>query len=608
MRKLAVGALVTSMLAALTGIAATGAGAQTTASGPFGGYSTGTVLHADALQAAVAGPRVVDGEVAFSGASALSTGLGTAINNEMNEPVQPVAAGKNAYGRGSGLELGLGTTTPNNPDANQAIAAGLAEATAPPIGPLVTKEGGPIPADPVAYASLLRGQAGAVFDPNTCTIGQPLAYGLGFAADAQLLDAGKANADGSMGQPVVATDTTQNARAVSQSKSFTYLKPNGDGTWGVVSETHQTIAPVTLFKGTANEVTIEALGEWVLRASTTGKAGGAKIEYAPGGSPTPTTPVLRIIQPNAQTPTTTILTLQQLLSDTGVQIPANPLVDISIGEKPRKIAAPGAVPDPKAAPVTSADGTNAAAAVDVVRVNLLQPDVTGGFHALELRIGHMEAKSLTPAGGITCHIPVSKTANPNPVSAGQDFVWTINIPSSPEAFAAIACDLVDISAIDNVTVESGSPKWQITGASNGGTVTGNNKVTWTNLGNYKLGSPPLAVTINGHVPPTSGAGVIRNTVDVTATLGNCTGGAAGNDIVGQIATITGTGTTATNKVGQPITGAGAVSGPKVDTVLAATELPKTGPGRPYAALGLAFLALAAVLTAQRRRLLGGGRA
>jgi hypothetical protein len=234
MKRLAVAVLLPGLLAAGAAIVGPAAvvSAQTTAAGPYGGYSTGTVIHTDALQAAVEGPRLADAEVAFSGASANSTGLGTAINNEMSQAVQPQAGSKNAYGRGTGLELGLGTTTPNNPDANQAIIAGLAEASAPPIGPLVTEEAGPVPADPVAYASLLRGQAAAVFDPNVCTIGQPLAYGLGFAADAQLLNAGQANQDGSMQQPVVATDTSQNVRAVSQSQSFTYLKPNGDGTWG----------------------------------------------------------------------------------------------------------------------------------------------------------------------------------------------------------------------------------------------------------------------------------------------------------------------------------------------------------------------------------------
>ncbi|HET7720758.1 MAG TPA: hypothetical protein VFK43_12375, partial [Acidimicrobiales bacterium] len=478
----------------------------------------------------------MDGEVAFSGASNNSQGLATTINNEMSQAVQPAKADKKAYGRGSGLELGLGTTTPNNPNANQLILAAMAESSAPPIGPLVTEEVGPVPADPVAYASLLRGQAATVWDDRVCTIGQPIAYGLGYAADAQLLNTGAANGDGSMQAPLVAADagTTSTVRAVSQSKSFTYLKPNGDGTWGIVSETRQTIAPVTLFKGTPNEVTIEALGEWVLRATASGKAGGAKVEYAPGGSVTPTTPLLRIIQPSGEDPVTTILTTQDIFGETGLVIPANPLVSIAVGEDPRAIAAPGAVPDPESSPAVAADGTSAAGAVDVVRINLLQPDATGGFHALDLRIGHMEAKTTAPAGGIRCEIPVNKTASPDPVQPGQAFTWTISIPTSPEAFAPIACDLVDIRAVDTVRVVRGTPKWRIDGASDGGVVTGNNRVEWSNLGTYKRGDPPKQVTINGTVLPDSGEGLLENTVNVTATLANCTGGAVGQDIVTQI--------------------------------------------------------------------------
>src|SRR5579864_2644402 len=186
--------------------------AQTPSSQAFSAYSTGTVVHADALQAAVAGPRLVDAEEAFAGAAANSQGLGTSVLNEMSQDVSPALATKNTSARGSGLELGLGTSTPNNPNANQLILASQASANAAPTTPLVTKEVGPVPASPIAYASLLRGQAAATWDPNTCVIGQPLSYGLGYAADAQLLNTSTANPDGSMKNPVVAADTTQNAQ------------------------------------------------------------------------------------------------------------------------------------------------------------------------------------------------------------------------------------------------------------------------------------------------------------------------------------------------------------------------------------------------------------
>ena len=109
-----------------------------------------------------------------------------------------------------------------------------------------------------------------------------VAFGLGFGADVQLLDQGTANPDGSMSKPVIATDIgTPTDRAAVQAKSFLHLVPNGDGTFGLQSETHETFAPITLFKNTANELRIELLGEWVLRATATGKLGGASITYAP---------------------------------------------------------------------------------------------------------------------------------------------------------------------------------------------------------------------------------------------------------------------------------------------------------------------------------------
>ena len=565
-------------------LAPVSAGAQVPSSqAAYSGYSTGTAVHADALQLAVGGPRIVDGEVAFSGASANSQGIDAAVVNEMSQAVQPAQSGKKSYGRGSGLELGVGTSTPNTPDANQLILSSLAEAAAPPSTELVTKEVGPVAVDPLAYASLLRGQAQAIWN-ETCVIGQPISYGLGYAADAQLLNAGGPGPDSSFAQPVVAADTgTPTDRTVSQSKSYTYLASNGDGTWGLVSETRQTLAPVTLFKGTATELTIELLGEWVLRATATGKPGGAKVEYAPAGSPTPTTPILRILQPAS---TTTVLTFQQVFGESGLTLPVNPLVNLAIGEAPRRIAAPGAVPDPAAAPETAGDGTLAAGAVDVVRVNLIQPDVAGGLHALDLRIGHMEARAAVPAGGITCTIPVKKETNVDPVNAGQDFTWTITIPSDAGALAGVACDLLAIKAVDTVEVVSGSPRFTLVSASNGGVISGGNKVTWENLGDYRPGSPPIVLTINGHIPANSGPGQLKDTVDVTATLGNCTGGAAGDELVGQ-AKLSGTANVA---AGTTITGRFTLDGPRVGS---GGELPVTG-GTPFPAVaGLGLLALGA---------------
>ena len=248
---MAVAAVVTLMAPGAKAAAFTG-------SNQFSGYSTGTVVHADLLQLPGPNPtsRLVNADVGFSGAAADTTGLANPVNNEMQNAVSPALPTKNSYGRGSGLELGLGTSLPNNPDANQAILAGLAEASAPPPSGLVTKEVGPIKGSPLIYASLLRGQAEANFDPNACvTDPTNVSFGLGNVANVELLNTGGTNADGSMQQPILATNIgNPTDRAVGQAKSFMHLVPNGDGTFGLVSETHETVAPITLFKGTLNEL------------------------------------------------------------------------------------------------------------------------------------------------------------------------------------------------------------------------------------------------------------------------------------------------------------------------------------------------------------------
>jgi LPXTG-motif cell wall-anchored protein len=589
-------------------------------SAAFSGYSTGTVVHANVVNIPNT-PRLVDGEIAFSGEAANTAGLGGGVLNEMKQNVSPSLAGKNSYGRGSGLELGLGTMVPDSSKAaNQAIIAGLAQQSAAPVDSfgdkpdangVVRKEVGPVPGDPLVYASLLRSEAAARWNPNFCVLGAPLGYGLGYAADAQLIDAGTKNPDGSMSQPIIAADIgTPTDRTVSQAKSFTYLRPQGDGTFAVVSETHETIAPVTLFKnmgGNANtELKIEVAGEWVLRTVSTGKPGGSFVEYAPAGNPSPTTPLVTITPPGG--PAQIILKTQDLFGPgkipTQISLPPAPaasyLAQVNVGESPR---APGSENNPTA-PITSANGTTTHAAVDVVRVDIVVPGTNQDI--AEVRIGHMEASTVAPVGGIDCPIPVTKTANPDPVTAGNPFTWTITIPSATDSLAGTDCDLTNIKATDVATVLSGKPSASVSGASNGGvvdsgTVSGSTsaKIHWDNLGNYHPGDPPKVITISGSIPASSGAGVIQNTVNVTATLGNCKGGAVGQDIVGTAA-VKGT----AQLVGAAVKGTASVQGPKVNAAaVQPARLAETGqkqPWLPVAGGGLLLGALA--LMRSRRRL------
>jgi len=96
-------------------------------------------------------------------------------------------------------------------------------------------------------------------------------------------------------------------------------------------------------------------------------------------------------------------------------------------------------------------------------------------------------------------------------------------------------------------------------------VVSGNTVTFPSLGNYTLGGQPIVVTINARIPSSSGAGVLRDTVNVSATLGNCRGGANGEDIVQGGARLN----------GSAITGSFTLNGPNVGR----------GPGGQLAATG-----------------------
>lgn len=516
---------VMAMVAALAGTGPSPVGAQAVTDQVFAGYGSGATISLSALQ--LGQTQAVNVQAAAAGQSTFSQGLpGAGLFNELGYIVQPAGTPGNAFGRGTGLELGLLTPDPN-PDPNQILLSGLATANAPPSSGLIEREIGPISLGGLAYASLLKGSAQATFNPNFCPVGRPLSFGQGEATGLQLV--GSENGGGPLNNPLVGSSLpvdSNDPRNVSRTRSFTYLIPNGDGTFGVVSETRQTIAPVSLLGGA---ITLELLGEWALRAIATGKPGpdGARVEYAPVGAG-PTTPVVSLTIGGLPT----VITAQQLFGpggfDTGPLLGAlSGLVELTIGTPARQLGGNGPVTD-------AADGTAAAGAVDVVTLKVLNlPPLLVGTN---LAIGHMEAAASAPAGGVTCEIPVSKSATPNPVVAGNDFTVTIRIPSDSGLFTELfACDLVSIRVTDEHAIESGNPSFVLTSASDGGVIGADGStVTWDNIGNYTPGDPPIELTVRGRIPGNSGDGVLRDTANVSASLGNCEGTGEGDEVVGSV--------------------------------------------------------------------------
>jgi hypothetical protein len=512
-------------LAAVAGVASVPASAQTPSQQAFAGYGSGAVQSVNVLN--LGGTQLLNAQTASAGQSFNSQGLPAAgINNEMGYIVQPTGlSSQNAYGRGTGAEVGLATQPTVDP--NQILLSGLSQASTPPLVVDSPKDIGPVKLGGLLYADVLHSEAGVNYDPNICAIGKPLTFGEGEAAGAQLVG----TPDPTTGQltlPLVGAALppgTTNTRNANRTRSVTYLRPNGDGTYAVVSEERQTIAPVSLLGG---QVTLELLGEWALRVISTGKPGGSTVEYAPVGAG-PTTPVLNLTL-GGGTPTT--LTFQQVFGNGGLDLSSllgpglSALLDIKIGTPPRAIGGTGA-------PALAADGTSASAAVDVVKITVLSvPNVIQGA---DIRIGHMEGAAIAPPGGVKCNVPVSKVGTPDPVTAGQDFTININIPSDAGIFQTLfGCDLIGIKVVDVHTTDG--PSYTITGASNGGVITTSGDtttITWANVGNYHIGDPPIVLTVNGHIPSNSPAGTLTDTANVTASLGNCNGTGGGQDIVGQ---------------------------------------------------------------------------
>lgn len=593
--------LLVGMTTAMFAGGAAPVGAQVPAAqADYNGYSTGTVVHADALT--VGTTRIADAEVAYSGATVASKGTGGvtrgpgaaagSIVNELDQVVQPALPNTNldanlkgdrSFGRGSGLEIGVGTTVGVDVNANQILLAQRALASAPPSTGLITKEVGPIKIDPVAYASLVRGQAQARWNgDSTCVVGEDLSTGLGYAADAQVLNLGGSSPgnDPFPGALVEANAPTPE-RSVSQTKSVTKLVPQTDANgakigdnFALMTETRMTIAPITLLGNTPTPLTIELLGEWVLRTVATGIPGQAQVHYGPG-TVNPQTPVLSIIQGTA---INRLLSLQDLLGPTGlgpIEIPG--LLNIAIGEDPRGIGDTSAA----SAPTKAADGTVAAAAVDVVRVQLLDGAgaVAGalipGLSALDVRVGHMESRAQVPAGGVKCNVPVSKTADKQTVNAGESFTYNITV-TNPFA----DCDLTGVRVVDNI---SGGPgvKWSVTGTNPAANSTSTNQVVWNDIGPIAP-KQSKSVTINIAVAANSAAGQFT---DNAVATGSCATGSAQGGA----------------RITVPITGETTVTVPNVSggRELPATgvdQLPRTGSNGPALALaGLGLLGAAMVL-------------
>ena len=608
----------------------------------FSAFANGTALHAHAVQLP---PKVADVDEAFSAFAFNGGGLKKPIVSEVNELISP-ATSKNVHARAGGAEVGIGQPVPTDENGRPIeLPVAIAEAATakapfvdgPNVSTIVGLDGA---LHPVANAQALQGIAAALWNPNYLfpMLGNPLAYAYGTAADIEALNAGEVDGAGDFTAPLLETEAPGPERNVSSSQTFSYLVNNGDGTCGVATETHMSIAPIQISlppnpDAPQTGYLVEVAGDWVMKAVATGKPTGNKLTYSPDPNQDPASFVLRVLDLSQKPGEQVIgqLSLQEVLGDTGLaeQLDAlDPIVDVAIGADPRAISS-AQIPDDTSSPTVSP--TLVSAAADVVRLKI-GAGLAEGFEAVDLRVGHFETKVEVPSGGVNCEIPMLKTSSVPVAGTGQSLTFRVKVPTDPKAIIPFPCELSDVRISDELSVESAvvpsnppkmnlvsgmGPKGQV-----GKVASDGQSIVFPNLGDWKATDPSMLVTIQGVVPSDSGVGVMKDEATATATATNCK---ASNSVLGSIidrivGTVTGdvsggggveggffgsqfTGLTGNIRGGGPVklTGEGLLDGPKIGKLVV---LAATGVGNVQA---LAVVAIALVMVGIRLRRLGAAR-
>jgi LPXTG-motif cell wall-anchored protein len=518
--------------------------------GPYGGFAQATAVHADVLN--ITGIHVVNAEVGQAGSAVASEGL-HAVYNEYGRPIVPKKfVGKNSYGNSSVLEAGLGV----DKDTIDQIQPFYGESAAPGGPPAVDKSivDTGTQADPLLYLDLAHNQSAANWNANTCVIGKPISFGQQRLTKLQLLDMGTATPTGftSAVLGIHADSVPTGDRGATQTFGEEILRKGSGPGLALESAATATIAPVTFLSGTANEFTIEVGGPAYLTATADGTPGGAKVKVS--------VPTVSIIQGGVVVAelsdslgiTNTIIQIPPGVPDAGdflAQIKISTLLPLNSESS-------------KFDKTTKADGTFAAASGNVIEVKILNvPEVP--LTGATIGIGHMEVASQVPVGGVSCPIPVTKTADVDTVRSGESFTTSIKVDNP------FSCPLVLSKVTDDITTE-GDSTFQVTSGSptpdspSLPTASGltSSSVVWKDLGTIPPGgSKTITVTLKAG----GGAGKILDTATAEGAVTNCAAGPGSGS----------TDVTGLSNANVPVNGVGTLTVPETK-VLGVTLLPKTG--------------------------------
>lgn len=235
-----------------------------------------------------------------------------------------------------------------------------------PAGPVVDELLN-LPIDPVLNASVAKATAHARWVTGGCVApGTPISYAKSELADANVLTGTPLGTDA-----VVAVDNAQGDTVFSESTTE-LINVAGTSKKGSKSTTTTQITAITLFKGSANQLTINVSAPPVVTATATGKPGGAKVTYSE--------PVLQIVDAMGNI-------LGELnAADANLDLDVSPLIHLKLGTLHK---------------VTKPDGTFASGDADLLEVTVL--NLPGALEpVLKLNIAGGRVNTSVPSGGVDC--------------------------------------------------------------------------------------------------------------------------------------------------------------------------------------------------------------
>ena len=467
--------LAVALIAGLSGLVAiTGGPAQSQASpaGSYGGSAFVDLVHLDAVE--IPGTiKAVDLSVAPARAEVESAGLAA--------PLAPARS----WSRGTNLDLDiLSGTLPLTGLLVEAEQAAPPDNAEPVVSELLNLDANPLLSVLLARASAHSKWPG----DNACVApGTPIAEGRSEVVDPQVLT----GVGGPAGTALVALDNAQGSTVYTRS-TVGLMDVAGSPNKGVIAESHTQLTAVTLFKGTASELTINVVAPPVVTAIATGQPGGASVTYSE--------PILQIVQAGVVIGELNAADINQTI------VLPNGILELKLGTLEA---------------TTSPDGTSAQGTANLLSLTLLgAPLPVEVIAPLSIAAGTVSAR--VPAGGVVCGGGGGETPGPSPdnplrevhkdasaadVRAGGSFTYTVAVPNRG------TCTLTAVKVVDTVTGPAGTT---ITSTVPPASSTDGLKMTWDDIGPIAPNETKnLVITVK--VPESLPAGTVyRNDVVVSA--------------------------------------------------------------------------------------------